>query len=101
MKALLELLGLGPRPPVTEANAEAAAKKAFAALYPEHQAVNTMVRAREDHRLVVAIIYRNQGEIPSQPGSQLHKLFIVHKEDLAVEELSREAGAPYAIRGPK
>ncbi|MBX7115809.1 MAG: hypothetical protein K1X64_15885 [Myxococcaceae bacterium] len=98
MKALLKLLGLDKPAPITEATAEAAAKKAFAALYPEEQAINTMVRAREDHRLVIAVLYGRPG-IPPSAGLGPYKLFAVHKDDLAVEELSPEAGAPYQIRG--
>lgn len=101
MKALLKLLGLDKPAPVTEATAEAAAKKAFAALYPDFQVSNTMVRGREDHRLVVAVMYRPAGEAPVPLPQAPYKIFAVHRDDLAVEELSSAAAAPYQIRAPR
>jgi hypothetical protein len=93
---LLESLGrgYGNRP------AAEAVSRALEARYPALQATDVWLRAREEHRDVVAVLYRERNSQAIRTGMPLYKLFAVHR-DLTTEELPIEPDSRYAIRGIK
>lgn len=93
---LLEFLGRGyGNRPVAEA-----ARRVLESKYPQFEATGVWLRARETHREVVAVLYRERSSQRIPVGMPPYKLFAVHA-DLTTEELPVEPGSPYAIRGIK
>lgn len=93
---LLEFLGrgYGTRP------AADSVRRALESKYPQFEATDVWLRARERDRDVVAVLYRERQSQMIRCGMPLYKLFSV-RSDLAIEELLFDLSSPYAIRGIK
>jgi len=77
-----------------------AARRALESCYPELEATEVWLRAREPHRDVVAVLYRDRARRMVWRGTPPHKIFAV-RQDLSTEELPVEVGSPYEILGIK
>jgi hypothetical protein len=85
----------------TEATATAA-RRALEGAYPDLEVVDVWLRARERDRDVVAVLHCARGAAPNlhPRGCPRYKLFAVRR-DRTSEELPRDEGSPYVIRGIK
>lgn len=93
---ILESLGRGYR----DRDRASTARRAFETAYPEFEAIDVWLRARETERDVVAVLYRQRNiNVPSR-GVPLYKLYSVGGE-LVTEELQCDSSSRYAIRGIK
>ena len=93
----LELVGRGYR---NRAGADRV-RRALETKYPQYEATDVWLRAREDDRDVLAVLYRERQPKTLRRGVPLYKLFAV-RPDLDVEELPFDPiSSPYVIRGVK
>lgn len=93
---LLEFIGRGYR---DRRGAEAACG-ALEAKYPEAEATEVWLRAREAERDVVAVLYSDRGKRTIRRGAPRYRLFAIRR-DHTTEELPVESDSPYLIRGIK
>ena len=96
---ILESLGRGYR----DRDRASAARRAFESAYPELEAIDVWLRARETDRDVVAVLYRQRNQRNTRAtsrGMPLYKLYSVGGE-LVTEQLQRDPSSRYAIRGIK
>ena len=78
-----------------------AARQALESARPDLEITDVWLRAREQQRDVVAVLYRERSEPPwVMRGMPHHKLYAVGR-DLSVQELASHPGAPYGLRGIK
>lgn len=93
---LLDVLGRGYR----NQAAAASVRRTLESTYPQFEATDVWLQAREADRDVVAVLYRERQSQVIRCGAPLYKLFAV-RADLAIEELPVDPSSPYTIRGIK
>jgi hypothetical protein len=74
------------------------AKSVFASTYPNETVAGLRVRAVESDRVVIAVVTK-----PAHPfrGMPPYRLVAVKNDLSACEELPRDNGSPYVLRGIK
>lgn len=81
-----------------EDEARQAARRACAASHPDEKIEELRLRASEPDRFVFAVIIRSP--LPRR-GMPIYHLFAVARDLSSCEELAKDSGSPYVLRGIK
>lgn len=72
--------------------------QSFSTSHPEWRVTGTKTLAREPHRFVVAIFYKEPINVSFPPS---YLMYAVARDYSSVEELPDDPDSPYALRGRK